>query len=414
MFLNIKNIGKIQDSTIEMNGITVIAGENNTGKSTFGKVLYCMFNAFYNADKTIYNERVDSIRKIVDNNLVFDEFQTVHLDKKVMDTILALNKSFSANTFRKVLVESASKISEKDIKYIDKIINTSIDDIKHSVTIANDDIQKIIVNRYFHWEFSGQINHINRPDFTGNVVLTINGKNIEVAIINNQCSTFSDNVGILYDALYIDTPFVLDDAQRLNLYSLNIINHRNNLIYRIMKETENTVIAEAIIKQKMNIILKNINTIINGDFKKIKNDLLFFEHGMQKSVELSNISVGIKVFLLIKRLLENGEIKERGILIFDEPEIHLHPEWQVQFAEILVLLQRAFNLTILLTTHSPYFLNAVEVYSKKYGINAQCNYYLAETHGDIADVHEVTGNVDKVYKQLAVPFQKLEDISYEG
>jgi AAA15 family ATPase/GTPase len=40
MFLNIKGIGKISDSQIKMDGITVIAGENNTGKSTFGKALF--------------------------------------------------------------------------------------------------------------------------------------------------------------------------------------------------------------------------------------------------------------------------------------------------------------------------------------------------------------------------------------
>jgi predicted ATP-dependent endonuclease of OLD family len=372
-----------------------------------------MFNAFYNADKMIYNERANSIRRIVNNNLFFGEFQTVHLDKKVMDSILALKELFSADTFREILVESAGKISEKDTEYIDDIINTSIDDIKRSVTITNNDIQKIIVTRYFRGEFSGQINHINKPNSIGNVVLTIKEKKVEAAIVDNKCSTFLNDINILYNAIYIDTPFVLDDAQKLarrNIYSSNI-KHRNDLVYRIMKETENTVIAEAIIKQKMNPVLSNISSVINGEFKRVKNDLLFFEDRMQEAIVLSNISVGIKVFLLIKRLLENGEIKERGILIFDEPEIHLHPEWQVQFAEILVLLQREFNLTILLTTHSPYFLNAIEVYSKKHGIDSQCNYYMAETHGDVADIHEVTGNVDKVYKQLAASFQKLEDIS---
>jgi AAA15 family ATPase/GTPase len=39
MRLKISGIGKIGDSEIELKGITVIAGENNTGKSTFGKVL---------------------------------------------------------------------------------------------------------------------------------------------------------------------------------------------------------------------------------------------------------------------------------------------------------------------------------------------------------------------------------------
>jgi predicted ATPase len=51
VLLRIKGIGKILDSQIKMDGITVIAGENNTGKSIFGKALYCIFNAFCNAEK---------------------------------------------------------------------------------------------------------------------------------------------------------------------------------------------------------------------------------------------------------------------------------------------------------------------------------------------------------------------------
>ena len=48
MKITIKNIGKIKEATVEINGITVIAGENNTGKSTVGKALYAVFNSFYN------------------------------------------------------------------------------------------------------------------------------------------------------------------------------------------------------------------------------------------------------------------------------------------------------------------------------------------------------------------------------
>lgn len=45
MELSIKNIGKIANADIKLNGITVVAGENNTGKSTIGKVLYSYFRA---------------------------------------------------------------------------------------------------------------------------------------------------------------------------------------------------------------------------------------------------------------------------------------------------------------------------------------------------------------------------------
>ena len=47
MKLVLKNIGKVQNATVEINGITVIAGENDTGKSTVGKARFSVFNGFY-------------------------------------------------------------------------------------------------------------------------------------------------------------------------------------------------------------------------------------------------------------------------------------------------------------------------------------------------------------------------------
>jgi AAA15 family ATPase/GTPase len=184
------------------------------------------------------------------------------------------------------------------------------------------------------------------------------------------------------------------------------------LLYRLANVTDNTIIEEAVIKQKINAIVTTVNNIAGGEFRENKDDLLFVENDIQKPIALSNLSAGLKVFLIIKRLLETGQIREKGILILDEPEIHLHPDWQLRFAEMLVLLQKEFNLTILLTTHSPYFLEAIEVYGKKHAISDRCNYYLAETKGDTADVREVNGNLDDIYKQLAAPFRELESIAF--
>ena len=39
MRLTLKNIAKVRKADVEINGITVIAGENDTGKSTVGKAL---------------------------------------------------------------------------------------------------------------------------------------------------------------------------------------------------------------------------------------------------------------------------------------------------------------------------------------------------------------------------------------
>ena len=65
MKLSLNNIGKISSATIEMNGITVIAGENDTGKSTLGKALFAVFNSLYKSEEKIAIERKNSIKNSI-------------------------------------------------------------------------------------------------------------------------------------------------------------------------------------------------------------------------------------------------------------------------------------------------------------------------------------------------------------
>jgi AAA15 family ATPase/GTPase len=418
VFLEIKGIGKIHDSKIEMKGITVIAGENNTGKSTFGKALYCMFNSFFDAEKTIYASRFDNIQRIVYD--ITDIILASESDEVLIKEILSLKAPFSKEKIHEAILRVMDKSHFlSNGKNREKIVNDITDNILQSLMIDDFDIQKGIATRFFRSEFANQINHINRDGETGEITLMVKGKPLKVSIGDNECIAFSDDIGIRHDAIYIDSPFTVDSVQaryRRHIPYKNPqgVHHRQDLLSRMSKDnTAGTVIEEVIIKQKINVLLKKISSAIDGDFREDQDNLAFMEKGSRKPVELMNTSAGIKTFLIIKRLLETGEIKERGVLILDEPEIHLHPEWQLLFAELLVLLEKEFNLTILLTTHSPYFLNAIEVFSNKYDIKDDFNYYLTRINGDTADAIEVTGHIDDIYKQLAEPFQKLENISYE-
>lgn len=68
MKIILNNIGKIHHAALDLNGITAIAGENNTGKSTVGKALFTIFNSLYHlsqrVEKTKFSQISISIRDI--------------------------------------------------------------------------------------------------------------------------------------------------------------------------------------------------------------------------------------------------------------------------------------------------------------------------------------------------------------
>ena len=112
-------------------------------------------------------------------------------------------------------------------------------------------------------------------------------------------------------------------------------------------------------------------------------------------------------------LIEKGCLKDKDVLVLDEPEIHLHPQWQIAYAELIVLLQKQFDLSVVVTTHSPYFVDALNLFSCKYGTDKKVNYYLSSNHDNTVVMENVTENIDLIYKKMATPIQMLDTLRYE-
>lgn len=64
--INIKlnNIRSIKDANIILDGITVIAGENGSGKSTISKLTYHLFRTSIDFDKIVDKNLQDELRQI--------------------------------------------------------------------------------------------------------------------------------------------------------------------------------------------------------------------------------------------------------------------------------------------------------------------------------------------------------------
>ena len=165
-------------------------------------------------------------------------------------------------------------------------------------------------------------------------------------------------------------------------------------------------------KEKLAEIYNILENVIDGDITENQSGEYYFNSNkLEKPILVNNLSTGLKAFVIVKMLLEKGSLKERDVLILDEPEIHLHPEWQLYYAELVVLLEKYFHLTIIVTTHSPYFLEAIEVFAAKHKTSNKVNYYLAETNDKhVSKVKEVTDNIEAIFKKLADPMQQLENI----
>lgn len=421
MKISLKNIGKVKEANIEINGITVIAGENNTGKSTVGKTLFSVFNSFYNIEETIKKEREELIGRIIIQYLITRDVSIISSNRII---------NFTADTAIELLDKNPKNIDELKemliIKFQKEIIGTSeiseniefVDLVKKIFDILNLEnsyIFKIYFQKNLIDEFNGQINNLYNND-VGEIELSISNKKITTIIKSQKIENIigiDEKILSLYTrAIYIDDPFILDN----NLHTREIFTHKDYLksILNSFKKEKNLV-EDALIEKKLEKITNKLKKIFDGDiiFTSDGSRNKFKLKDSKEELDIRNLSTGLKTFAILKTLLNNGILEKNGTIILDEPEIHLHPEWQLVFAEIIVLLQKELDLHILLTTHSPYFLRAIQVYSANHSIADKCKYYLAENEGNSSIIKDVSQNIDLIFKKLSHPLQILEDLMYE-
>ena len=159
---------------------------------------------------------------------------------------------------------------------------------------------------------------------------------------------------------------------------------------------------------------KLIKEILGGQIKKENGELFFVRENGFKS-HMKNTSSGVKQVAIIQTLLNNKELEPNSFLIMDEPEVNLHPEWQIKFAKILVLLVKELDLSIYIASHSPFFIEAIELYSQYYGLLDESFFYLTQkAEGYQYDIVSVdSNNLEAIYRNLGQPYDILDKIKMD-
>lgn len=400
MKLTINNIGKLKNAEVEINGITVITGENDTGKSTVGKVLWSVFNSFYEIKNQVKKDKINSVFKESRGFSEIREFR--QLRNKIIHS--KFDDEFDLeNLINQIKIKLESeKNDDEDIKKV-------LEKIKKRIDLSDDEVIEEIVQKNFDNEFNGQINNLN---LTENGSIKLNIRKQELKLVFNSNKIQIDEYFSLYaKAILIDNPRIVDELD-LDFFISFKDSHSLYLTRLLRKYKDLTATDRVLNKEKLLQIEKILNSVVGGNFEKDEMGAYIYKNNNGIDINIKNLSTGLKTFSMMKLLLLNNEIEENGTIILDEPEIHLHPEWQLKFAELIVLLQKEFGMHILLTTHSPYFVNAIEVFSEKYGIDEKCKYYVAENVENSSIIKNVTDNTREIYRKLARPIQDLENIRY--
>ena len=416
MKLTIKNLAKISKAEVELNGITVVAGYNSTGKSTISKALLGVMSAYSNLSEKIMSQRSFEIQRALDSAVSGIIAVPAYYRRKTRMRRLA--RKLSADRSLKLETESlcfaaVEGLTEEETKQVEQYIKAHFEEIQAEVEekrdISEQDFASFLVNNQFRWIFDQQIN-----TFGSDKACTIDlsaKEEIHLEIVNNKV------VDLPVLTLKEATPFYIEPRHMLDMSARRYYTYQTDFsLYDDLSASEsiapeNMTLEQYTQREHSTAIVKELaDQVMHGSLRPTEEAVRFYDTDFQSAVSVKNTASGIKSMALIARLIENGKLAQRGMLIIDEPEVNLHPEWQLRFANFLVCLNKELDIQILLTTHSPYFLRAIEKYAQEWEVENGLKLYMtvpSREQENLYTLKDVTDTPNLIFKQLYLPLESL-------
>jgi len=396
MKIEIQNIGIIHKANIEMPGLTVLAGRNSVGKSF---IFRSIFTSIHSA-KLLYDQSLISVH---------DELLRYIKKPKILDDSEAGKNRILSDTFSLMRTNDENSALKIIHQIVDQFSSQTQDDIsEHKKNLFEyfSQIQLLLKETYSSF-ISGLLSEqrINQNDSNPSF---IQFKRNEHTLFQSQIvkdylqeipffkHEFSD-----YDCTLIEHPYIFYKE----LLQTEHLPLRNLLTKITTKENEksptNTLIQELILE-----ILKISG--IEASFDTKADDFVFSKNNELLTTTPPSTSSGIKSLALMQMLLKYyiQYQHENEILLIEEPEAGLHPELQIKYAEIICKMVNTTDIRIVVSSHSPYLIQAFEFYSKKY-LKDKIKFYLGNLTESGSIFEDVSNEINKIFKLLAKPLNDL-------
>jgi len=427
MRLVLENIGLLKHTEITLHPLCVIAGENDNGKSTIGKLVFCIIKAINR-----YKEDLQESKEFQINEILQDTYFTLrrHLhtkDGKIPDILRQLRPMTSGPLNlpdQLALIREALELLPKaavDSDSARQDILEALEEIEQIAEQPEDTRQSIenAFNKVFASEFDASLLLQGATSgsirlYDGDLLLIhLDIDATSGAMLRNDVEPID-----IKDVTFIESPLILNHHDLLvrSQSMLDIDPKPGHSLGRPYTTLHNKDLFDKLKEPALPIdlfrtqdttLLDTIQQLIAGEisYDKSTRDFIFTKRG--KPVSIKNTASGIKAFGLLQILLTNEVLSKHTMLILDEPENHLHPKWQLQLAQMLVAMAKS-GIYVLVSSHSPYMIEALKRYSDRAGLKDATGFFLAENR-----TIEDRNRLGEIFNVLAEPFETFREMDAE-
>ena len=394
LHLRATNVGPFENIDVRFPSVTIMAGENGTGKSTISKTAYMLLAFKENIGRLLVSER-----RRLRTSLSFAAFEA-GLEKA--DAILD-DENDRMEAFAKSPKAMKSYEEYKAIKNA------------HQLDDVSADLAQVIMRRIVDAEFEGQFCHFDKTSAMAD--LESNGLVASLRCDRNGYEMDPSDLGF-GRPLYIESVSCIDNlysrSREIRLYYDAEIDHASclsRLLRNAFAHGEEGLFDEMHRNEMIERFDQALHEIINGSFlRDDQRGVLYFKSIEGGDYQLKNVASGIKAFAMLDLLIQYGVLQADSFLILDEPESNLHPKWQLEFARLLVSLASGTDMHILINSHSPMFIEALQLFCSKSLDESDYRLYFTslDDGGKRSVIQDVTDDSEVIYSSLAAPYKDMD------
>ncbi|ALQ52219.1 AAA family ATPase [Nitrosomonas ureae] len=371
MKLIFENLGPLEYGKIELADLTIICGENNTGKTYVTYLIYCLLTSWkhlidINLKKEFHELKVNGVTKIDLQKKIADSW-----DKICEETVAKFIKHFPEMLASKseLLAKLSIKVDiplgvlwkhreyKNELRSAKGNLLVTMTKLAHSSELElaapqSSELQSIIsLENFIEERLFGLLLEETIPTVfiasTERTGATTFKKQLNLAISN-----LVDLLGQAHkDGADSITPQKLfDTIYGRPEYALPV---RHNV--QFINQLPNSSAEDGEIYRSFPDLLRRFETIVGGTYVTNKEGITYFQpKGSNLKLGLGEVSSSVRSLLIVWYWLKHFA-KKGDMLMLDEPELNLHPANQRRLARFIVALVN-HGIKIFITTHSDYIV----------------------------------------------------------